>query len=314
MSSLFTKYGILPSGGGLSKIWIASGVNNYSSANHRSLTYSSDGITWTVLDITTGFGMQTIAYSGDKEIMVGSITTGQYFQYAKEPLNIASWTAATKTNGYNRIIYANGKFIAGGNSDLIYSTDGMTWTTCTASIYRINDVAFGNSYYIAVGETDSGLGYPDLFYSTDGINWTRKATGATWGSPALNVVCHDGTRFVAAGDTTTRVYTSTNGYTWADESCTIHGVPISLVYGNGKYVMVGDSGYIDYSTDHLTWTKATCPVTTKLYRVAYGNGLFVAVGVYGVILTSPDGITWTQRTSGFGTTSSSYINDIVYIP
>jgi photosystem II stability/assembly factor-like uncharacterized protein len=33
-------------------------------------------------------------------------------------------------------------------------------------------------------------------------------------------------------------------------------------------------------------------------KIAYGNGLYVVVGNSGTILTSSDGVTWTSRTSG----------------
>ena len=67
-----------------------------------------------------------------------------------------------------------------------------------------------------------------------------------------------------------------------------------LTYGNGRYVVVGDSGVVS-SPDTVEWTK-TAPMTTEsLNSVAFGNGRFVAVGTGGVVLTSVDGLAWEAR-------------------
>ena len=72
----------------------------------------------------------------------------------------------------------------------------------------------------------------------------------------------------------------------------------AIAYGNGKYVAVGNSGYITTSTDGVNWTEPVLAVTPKsgIYDItgfAYGNGIFVGACCIGV-LTSRDGITWTK--------------------
>jgi photosystem II stability/assembly factor-like uncharacterized protein len=46
------------------------------------------------------------------------------------------------------------------------------------------------------------------------------------------------------------------------------------------------------------WVSRTSPTTQDLHGIVFGNGTFVAVGNSGTVLTSPDGINWMQRASG----------------
>jgi hypothetical protein len=76
----------------------------------------------------------------------------------------------------------------------------------------------------------------------------------------------------------------------------------SVIYGNGQYVAVGDTGTILTSPDGLNWTSRTSGITTRLWSVTYGNHLYVTVGDSGGgsgrILTSANGVSWTNRASG----------------
>ncbi|MGA2506941.1 MAG: hypothetical protein ABSF80_05635 [Chitinispirillaceae bacterium] len=72
----------------------------------------------------------------------------------------------------------------------------------------------------------------------------------------------------------------------------------SVTYGNGLYVVVGDTGTILTSPDGLVWTSRTSGIITRLWSVTYGNGLYVTVGDSARILTSANGISWTNRVSG----------------
>ncbi|AEP10666.1 conserved hypothetical protein [Micavibrio aeruginosavorus ARL-13] len=81
--------------------------------------------------------------------------------------------------------------------------------------------------------------------------------------------------------------------------------PGALTYGNGLFVLVGesfvDSNHFRTSPDGITWTPRTAPDPGWGWRtVTYGNGTFVAIGgSWSVtdLTSSTDGITWTPRTS-----------------
>ncbi len=73
---------------------------------------------------------------------------------------------------------------------------------------------------------------------------------------------------------------------------------LGVDYGNGNYVVVGQSGKILTSLDGTNWTNRNSGTSNTLYRVVFANNQFVAVGLGGTILTSPDGVSWTSRASG----------------
>ena len=69
-----------------------------------------------------------------------------------------------------------------------------------------------------------------------------------------------------------------------------------IVYGDSKFVAVGNSGVIVTSNDGRNWTQRTTETTQDLYAVAYNpSGAFCAVGASGTVLTSTNGITWTEE-------------------
>ena len=89
---------------------------------------------------------------------------------------------------------------------------------------------------------------------------------------------------------------------------------ISVCYGNGKFVAVGNnSNAFAYSTDGATWTQGTMPSSQYWISICYGNGKFVAVVGGGDISSdafaySTDGATWTQGTMP----SSQYWTSVCY--
>jgi hypothetical protein len=92
-------------------------------------------------------------------------------------------------------------------------------------------------------------------------------------------------------------------WTWRNPLPTGNGLH-GVVYGNGRFVAVGNAGTIVTSPDGTTWTvEPAAPgffvngLPWGMNGIAYGNNGFVAVGLPD-ILTSPDGITWTNISLG----------------
>lgn len=71
-----------------------------------------------------------------------------------------------------------------------------------------------------------------------------------------------------------------------------------IIFTNGSFVAVGDSGTVSISTDGTNWTESATATTNKLNGITYGNGLFLAVGDGGAVETSINGTNWVLRTSG----------------
>lgn len=67
--------------------------------------------------------------------------------------------------------------------------------------------------------------------------------------------------------------------------------------GIGRYVAVGDSGYITSSTDGVNWSNPKQVGTNKWSYVAYGGGKFMVVGIDGYVTSSSDGVNWATPTA-----------------
>jgi len=67
---------------------------------------------------------------------------------------------------------------------------------------------------------------------------------------------------------------------------------VSIAYGNGIWVVVGDKGTVLVSSDLKNWIHATSATTTKLDGVLYNGTVWVAVGEAGTIVKSSDAQNW----------------------
>jgi len=163
-----------------------------------------------------------------------------------------------------------------GDASQVLSSDGsgvLSWATVSSSS----------------GWTDDGT-VVRLTTSTDTVG-----IGTTAPGEALEVVgniIHKGTSW------TTR--TSSEDNNWRD-----------VVYGNGRFVAVSNSGSgnrVMTSPDGINWTDGVSAAGNDWRSVTYGNGLFVAVSATGTndrVMTSPDGTTWTSRTTSAENTWNS---------
>ena len=134
----------------------------------------------------------------------------------------------------------------------------------------------------------------------DGSRWLRTSsvTGLTRTNPA-QAIATDGSRTLLT--TFGEYHVSDDLETWSDSTRFEFGTGVGLgaAYGGGRFVAVGRSGAIGWSSDATTWTEAsTVPTTNNLAGVAYGNGAFVAGGAGGQLLRSTDGDSWTVTLDG----------------
>jgi hypothetical protein len=159
-------------------------------------------------------------------------------------------------------------------------------------------VAYGNGRWVAIysSYSDSGIGLftPAWYQVTNtafrpvSISYANSQFFVTGNRGRISRCQHDSVSVASAWTTLSLPTTASLG---------------SVVYGNGLYVVVGDSGKILTSPDLINWTIQTSGTTFFLISVAYGNSQFVAVGYSavvssGVILHSSDGINWALDSSG----------------
>jgi len=235
-----------------------------------------------------------------------------------------SWTPVTNNTFDNEpsnvyieiraIVYADGKFVAGGsvNEDLgnnnfkqsakmAYSSNGINWTAISDPIFNdayVNGIAYGNGKFVAVRS------HGKMAYSSNGINWT--AINDTIFDVWIESITYGNDKFVAVAEEGKMAY-STDGITWTAVSNSTFGsrdTIFGIAYGGDKFVAVGTSGKMAYSTNGITWTAVSNSTFKKndyIYGIGWGNNKFVAGGDDGRIVYSTDGITWTAvSNSTFG--------------
>lgn len=171
---------------------------------------------------------------------------------------------------------------------------------------------------------------PELGIEPFGLaaTWTAETTPA---NKSWTTLAHSPTRVVALqsdGTGVTDLMTSTNGDNWTSGDTDVQVNFESVVYGDGRFVAVGDdtTGFtlitssgdtfvtsggdtivvdpglrVATSFDGLTWTQQLAAARYAWSSVTYGAGLFVAVangnGNSTQVMTSPDGVTWTLRST-----------------
>lgn len=273
-----------------------------------SIRRSADGINWTTPSpAVTGANGNTIAFGLGLFVVLGN---NRMTNYSTDGL---TWSSGTSTGAptnlsYQSVIYAGNRFLAGtfsttGPVASIYSsTNGINWTSqnTNPTTSEWNTVSCWLSAPGRVmGFGDGRLNNSAAVVTTDGgTTVTNLLTGNNNG---LLCIASSGSRFVAGGFTTNLSGTnslmySNDGVTWVS---TTYGRQVNcIVFGGGRFVVSGPSGFTATSTDGVTFTPVTNASTTTFSGLAYNGTVYVCVGLSGTITTSPDGATWTLQTSG----------------
>lgn len=267
-------------------------------------------------------GITPITSGKTIKIVVGTSTPTTYTTTSDEngyfSITVATssggtaWTGRTAafTETWRDVAYGNGRFVAvaeTGTSQVMYSSDGITWATSTAAETASNawkSVTYGNGLFVAVGNGESALTNP-IMTSPDGINWTPRTSpqattywvGVTYGEGKFVAVARSGAR---------RVMTSPDGITWTLQDAAENNHWQFVTYGDGQFVAVacgttscgaGSGNLVMSSTDGVKWHARAAAEYNQWAGVTYGDGQFVAVARSGTnrVMTSPDAVTWTPR-------------------
>lgn len=185
---------------------------------------------------------------------------------------------------------------------------------------------FTQSYNVATGVISNAIVYSsvdDLWVIAGQAGLMKTAPGDDPGTWTIRVsqffalepiygLEYDGVGlYVAVGvGLADKLSTSTDGITWVARSGpAAFGAQVNgVAFGNGVWIMVGNTGGIATTTDPTAgpggWTTRTSGTGEDLQAVAFGEncsfptGVFVAVGDNGAITASYDnGATWTLATS-----------------
>jgi uncharacterized protein YebE (UPF0316 family) len=201
------------------------------------------------------------------------------------------------TKELHSVTYGNGSYVAVGNDGIIlFSKDTNSWKKVNSkTTENLWAVTYGNGKFLAVGDNSV------ILTSQDATNWNiqKLSISGSGGQSSSEVV---------VGDIKVKSTTSNEGSSIVNF--------YSTCYGNGYFVVVGDSGTILSSSNGTNWNQGTLDYSNSgdvsvqvgdtkvsvknsysegsfnLRGVTYGAGKFVAVGDDGAIFMSQNRINW----------------------
>lgn len=262
---------------------------------HDIAIYSTDGVIWTQVDLTTTLGIQafnSLVYGNNQFIAYANLSTDVI--YSTDGI---TWTTmASGRNVYyatvcNNIFFANCEWDDSSVS-LGYSTDGITWTKCTVpdDFQTVVDIAYGNGTYIGITKNSA-----DLIYSTDGKTWTQSSFTS---SANKRIIAYGSNKFVTLtyGENTEEY--STDGITWTEKKIEWEQNWRDITYSNilkKFYAIIPNSNMIAYSEDGTVWEQISLPVLDNWSCITCSDNAIVVLAPTQAIY-SLDGITWEQGT------------------
>ena len=230
--------------------------------NNGKWAQSTDGKTWTEANTTAPKGITSAVYAQSKYVLGGQGGTLLHGSVLSSltTVNLNS----TSINFINGMAYGANTVVATGMSGKILyaaaaSDLGATdwkdpWADVEDKLFGtsdvVNNVAFGDGFFIAVGGPSSGdnIGVK----SADGINWTQTGDLKLTATNNYTYIGFGGGVFLTGDNNGLASWSKDKGDTWTaientvfnDESTTaIQGI----AYGKGTFVMVGASDTIAWS-------------------------------------------------------------------
>jgi len=218
-----------------------------------------------------------VSYSTDSIKWIDAPLTNQYFNGIKTtPVPITE-------NGWNSVAVNNvtGQIIAVGQNGVIYtSLNAVNWLGLNEV-----DALSVNTYTNAINVTN-----------TSGFT---VGESVVFNNSFSSIVA--GTHYTIASITSTSSLTLT-GVTLTNGSVPAYTVMSSVnntptlnnvVYENGLWLAVGNTGTIITSANGVNWTVQTSGITENLYGITYTNNTWVVTGDNNAVLSSTDGVNWT---------------------
>jgi hypothetical protein len=225
--------------------------------NNGKWIQSRDGKTWSQARIDAPTGVVGAAYVGGNYIFGGQggrLLVGPFLMTVPQAVSLDG----TGINWINGLAFGNNKLVATGMSGkILYADPGdlETWTDTEVDLFGtnssdvVNQVAFGNGTFIAVGGPASGNNIG--MRSSNGVSWEQTGDLKLTAQNNYTYVGYGAGVFLAGDSDGSASYSSNNGVTWEaitdtkfkSDTTAIQGI----AYGVGKFVMVGVGGKIAYS-------------------------------------------------------------------
>jgi RHS repeat-associated protein len=255
---------------------------------------------WTIPDSPSEYCLVRVS---DADADTGPSDTGDsYFSIIPETFDCGEkWTGSySGNNTFNDIAFGNSKFVTVGQGGTIMTGNGKTaWTPqSSGTTTDLYGITYGNNIFVTVG------GQGTILTSPNGTNWT---THSPVTNKDLNQVAYGDNQFVSVGNAGA-ILTSPDGTTWETQSPGTTADLLGIAYGSGKFTAVGANGVILTSSNGIDWNQNNSGINQTLHDIVYGDNQFLAVGDEGVIITSTNGIHWNLRTADINTPLFSAAN------
>jgi hypothetical protein len=253
-----------------------------SSSNSYPLTNPSlqdIGITWSeISDIPER--TLSIAYNSNN-LFIGVGINGSILKSDDGIL----WTEVeSPTNQLlNKVIWADDRFIAVGESDILMSIDGDNWIKCNGdNNFILNDIAWNGSMFVAVGASS-------IIASRNGMEWFTpiQPSGGN-----LNTVIWDGKQFIVHGPFC--IYRSKDAVSWQSFNGPYFEFS-NIAFNNTSYVMIGAG--LNYSTNGVTWYPPRSIPQLFFTNIIWDGKQYITFAPNNISYVSPDGVLWKAYSS-----------------
>lgn len=301
---------------------------------------SPDGITWT-MHATPANGndnLDGVAWNGAEYVAAGYCLSQSCPDGADIVLTSpdgAAWTLVDPGTTANPIYadgiaWGNGRFVVVGQTGVITSTDGNSWTPQPVDYNQVfsaasnNALRFDGSRFLATGvDYSTGQRMLAVFASSDGSSWDAHDVPDPYAADSLVTAVEQvgGNYFVTTADGS--IFSTPDLGAWTtNRAGSVLGTDNygGIAYGSGSYLtyvapgpvrgLPTSSGYT--SPDGITWSQQGT-AGSLCWSMAYAASIFACTAnVGGKLYTSPDESNWVTRTAGIG--ADTYVLDVLGTP
>jgi uncharacterized protein YjiK len=123
-------------------------------ASSGGVMSSPDGITWTARSAAEANNWFGVVYAKGTFVAVANNGTNRVMTSS----NGVTWTARStpgSDDAWQSLTYGNGNFVAASYSQVMYSTDGTTWTSRPGVRQNWGGITYGNGKFVAVAVSNS---------------------------------------------------------------------------------------------------------------------------------------------------------------
>lgn len=274
-------------------------------ASGKILT-SSDGITWTLVNIASG-DIIGVAFASNIELFV--VCDGSWLYTSSDGITWNTVVPDESIAVIHRITYSAqlDLLIAVGDGGVMTSTNVENWTV-TPIVVVLRDIAYNNNLglYIAVGS--DGNGNECIYTSTNLQSWNLIAT---LGQGELSSVACSNNIIIAIGGINNDIYTSLDGINWNLLNINISQKLNRVIYtiDLSSFYIAGGEGIILKSQNGLNWESVTPSISNRLTSITQSLKLEeLAFATYiGNFITTKDLANWNKTQLPFDS-----VLDIVY--